>query len=462
MTVEQKYKMMIETPVEKLVCSLAVPTTVSMLITSVYNMADTFFVSQINTSASAAVGVCFPIMTINQAIGFTLGAGAGNFISRLLGQKDRKYASRIAATGFFTALAIGFILCVLGLIFLNPLVYALGATRTIAPYAKDYIKFILIGIPFTISSFVLNNILRFQASAFYGMLGIGAGGIINIVLDPIFIFNFNMGTAGAAIATIISQFISFMILYYNSNRGGNIKIRFRDFTPQWTIYREILRNGLPSFYRQALASVAIICLNFSAGPFGDAAIAAMSIVGRVIHFAFSVMLGIGQGFQPVCGFNYGAKRYDRVLGAFWFCVKLSAIVLAVFAVIGFIFSPRIMALFRKDDLDVIAIGTKALRFQCITLPLCSWMVSTNMISQNLGKEKESSILSISRQGLFFLPCILILPHWLGVLGVQLSQSIADILSFLLSLPIGIGILRELKFLQQYEKMNICAKEAVNV
>jgi len=462
MTAEEKYKMMVETPVEQLVCSLSVPTIVSMLITAVYNMADTFFVSQINTSASAAVGVSFPLMTLSQAIGFTLGSGAGNSISRLLGQKDRKSASRMAATGFITALAIGFILAVQGLVFLDKLVYALGATQTIAPYARDYIKFILIGMPFTISSFVLNNILRFQASAFYSMIGIGTGGIINIFLDPIFIFYLNLGTAGAALATIISQFISFMILYYNSNRGGNIKIKFRNFTPHWQIYREILRIGLPSFYRQALASVATICLNIAAGPFGDAAIAAMSIVGRVIHFAFSIMLGLGQGFQPVCGFNYGAKLYDRVLEAFCFCVKLSAAVLVVLAATGFIFSPRIIALFRKEDLDVIAIGTRALRFQCLTLPLCSWTVTTNMISQNIGKEKQSSILAISRQGMFFLPAVLILPRWLGVLGIQLSQPIADILSFLLSLPIGIGILRELKSLQNCESKYIHAENAFNI
>lgn len=318
MTAEEKYIRMTETPVPRLITTLAIPTIVSMLITSIYNMADTFFVSQIGTSASGAVGISFSLMAIIQAIGFTLGQGSGNYISRLLGQKDTEYASKVAATGFFTALFIGSGLAAMGLLLLDPLVYALGATKTIAPYAKDYIRFILIGMPYMAASFVLNNILRFQGSAFYAMLGIGTGGIINIALDPLFIFGFKMGTGGAALATIISQFISFCILFHNSGVGGTIKIRFKDFTPKWVIYKEILRGGLPTFYRQCLGSISMICLNFSAGPYGDAAIAAMSIVTRVFQFAMSAMLGFGQGFQPVCGFNYGAKRFERVQEGFWF------------------------------------------------------------------------------------------------------------------------------------------------
>ncbi|NLY50425.1 MAG: MATE family efflux transporter, partial [Firmicutes bacterium] len=297
MTADEKYKLMTQEPVERLICSLAVPTIVSMLITSIYNLADTFFVSRIGTSASGAVGVSFSLMAIIQALGFTFGMGSGNYISRLLGQKNREHAAKVAATGFFTTFGLGVVLAALGLIFLDQLVYALGATETIAPYAKSYLRYILIGMPYMASAFVLNSILRFQGSAFYAMLGIGTGGLLNIVLDPIFIFSLNMGIGGAALATIISQFISFLILLRQSAAGGNIKIQFRNFTPRWEIYREILRGGLPSFYRQTLASTAMICLNFSAGPFGDAAIAAMSIVARVFQFAVSAVLGFGQGFQ---------------------------------------------------------------------------------------------------------------------------------------------------------------------
>ncbi len=453
-TADEKFIQMTEGPIEKLVLRLAGPTIVSMMITSIYNMADTYFVSQINTSASGAVGVAFPLMMLIQAIGFTLGMGSGNYIARLLGQKNRGYSSKVLATGFFTALLLSAILAVIGLIFIDPLVYALGATETIAPYAKDYIRYILIGMPFMTASYVLNGTLRFQGSSFYAMIGIGIGGILNVILDPIFIFTLNMGTGGAALATIISQFIGFCILFFNSNQGGNIKINFQEFTPKWEIYKEILRGGMPSFYRQALGSFSMIFLNFSAGIYGDAAIAAMAIVGRVVHFAISVMLGLGQGFQPVCGFNYGAKLYDRVLKSFWFTTKLSIITLGIFSVLGIIFSPKIITLFRKEDLEVIAIGTLALRLQSITLPLASWIIMINMLLQTIGKSREASITSIARQGIFFIPAIFILPRIFGLLGVQLSQPISDIFSFILAVIIGKKVLLELKALEQEQLENM--------
>lgn len=445
---EDKLRRMTEEPVERLVVSLAVPTIISMLITSIYNMADTFFVSQISTSASGAVGVAFSLMAIIQAIGFTFGMGSGNYISRLLGQKKDEFASRVAATGFFSALLFGGVLAVLGLIFLDPLVYALGATETIAPFARDYIRYILIGMPYMAASFVLNNILRFQGSAYYAMLGIGAGALLNIVLDPILIFELGMGTGGAALATIISQLVSFGILLYNSERYGILRISIRDFSPEWRIYKEILSGGLPSFYRQSLGSIAMIALNFSAGPFGDAAIAAMAIVTRVFHFALSALIGFGQGFQPVCGFNYGAGRYDRVRAAFRFCVRTSAVVLTVISAVLFIFSTQIITLFRREDLEVIAIGSRALRLYCLGFPLSAWIIMTNMLLQTIGKGTQASIVAISRQGLFFLPAILLLPSYIGILGIQLSQPISDLLTFVIAIPMGIGVLKEIKSLEQ--------------
>ncbi|MCG0276676.1 MAG: MATE family efflux transporter [Thermosediminibacteraceae bacterium] len=461
-TADEKFKKMTEAPVDRLICSLAVPTIVSMLITALYNMADTFFVSKISTSASGAVGISFSLMAIIQAIGFTIGMGSGNYISRLLGQKQRQYASKVAATGFFTALILGAILASIGLIFLDPLVYILGATRTIAPFAKSYIRFILIGAPYMMASFVLNNILRFQGSAFFAMLGIATGAILNIILDPIFIFGLNMGTGGAALATIISQFISFLILFYNSGIGGNIKIKFKDFTPKWEIYKEILRGGLPSFFRQCLSSISTVCLNFSAGPYGDAAIAAMAIVTRIFQFGLSAMIGFGQGFQPVCGFNYGARRYDRVLAAFWFCVRTSFVVLLTIALFGFAFSSNIISIFRKEDLEVLAIGTRALRLHCLTFPLTSWIIMTNMLLQTIGKGTQASIVSASRHGLFFIPAIMILPRFFGLLGVQISQPVSDIFAFFLSVPIAMGTLKELQEKQFEEKMRLSKNEELNV
>jgi putative MATE family efflux protein len=448
---EEKYNRMITTPVSRLVSSLAVPTIISMLITSVYNMADTYFVSRISTSASGAVGISFALMAVIQALGFTFGAGAGNYISRLLGQKDREHASKVAATSFFTALGLGAVLALLGLLFLDPLVYALGATDTIAPHAKNYMRYILIGMPYMIASFVLNLTLRFQGSAYFAMLGIGAGSVLNVILDPIFIFKLKMGTGGAALATIISQFISFCILYFNCGFGGNIRIRVRNFTPKWEIYKEILRGGLPSFNRQALASIAMISLNQVAGPFGDAAIAAMSIVSRTFQFAIAVILGFGQGFQPVCGFNYGAKRYDRVQEAFWFCFKTSFILMVIAGALMFNFSTQVISFFRKEDLEVVAIGSRALRFQSVIFPLSAWIIMINMTLQTIGKGTLATILSISRHGLFFLPVIFTLPHFWGITGLQVCQPVADIFTFLVALLLGISMLKELKAGQRLQE-----------
>ncbi len=457
---EEKYMNMTQTPIPKLIITLAIPTMVSMMITSIYNMADTYFVGKISTSASGAVGIALSLMAIIQSIGFTLGMGSGNHISRLLGRKEAEKASQVAAVSFFTALGLGAVITVLGLIFLDPLVRLLGATPTIFPHARDYVFYILLGAPFMVASFVLNNLLRFQGSAFYSMIGIGIGGLINIILDPIFIFNLNMGTGGAALATVISQTISFILLLVACGRGGNIKIKLRHFHPEWTVYKEVLKGGLPSFYRQSLASLSIILMNHAAGPYGDAAIAAMSIVSRVFQFAMSLLLGFGQGFQPVCGFNYGAKLYHRVLKAFWFCIQISVVVLVIVAALGFAFSPQIIALFRKDDLEVIAIGAKALRLQCITFPLSAWIVINNMLLQTIGKSTKASILALARQGLFFIPPILILPQLMGILGIQLSQPLADLATFILAIPLGLSVLKELKELQTKESPQSLHQEVV--
>ena len=304
-----KFIEMTETPVGTLVCRLAVPTMVSMLVTSFYNMADTFFVGKINTSATGAVGVVFSLMAIIQACGFFFGHGSGNYISKQLGKRDTEEASRMASIGFFSAFLFGIVFMAAGLVFLEPLARALGSTDTILPYAKDYLGIILLGAPFMTSSLVLNNQLRFQGNAFYAMIGIATGAVLNIGLDPLFIFVFQMGIKGAALATILSQIVSFCLLVAGSFRGENIHISYRKFHPDGAAFLEILRGGIPSLLRQGLASVAVICLNFAAGGYGDEAIAAMSIVNRIMMFAGSALIGFGQGFQPVCGFNYGAGLY---------------------------------------------------------------------------------------------------------------------------------------------------------
>lgn len=441
---EEKYSQMIETPVEKLIPRLAVPTIISMLVTSIYNMADTFFVSQIGTSASGAVGVIFSAMAMIQAIGFTLGMGSGNYISRSLGNQNEENAEKSAATAFFTAGLIGILITVFGIFFSEELVYFLGATDTIAPYAQDYARYILIAAPFMLTSFVMNNILRAQGNAVFAMIGITAGGVLNMILDPILIFVFHMGISGAAIATMVSQMISFCILLYQCNvQKGCIRIQISKFTPTLSMYGEILHAGLPSFCRQGLASVATVVLNYAAGPYGDAAIAAMSIVSRFMMFINSALIGFGQGFQPVCGFNFGAKRYDRVLQSFWFCVKVAVAMLSTFGVIAFIFSNPIVTAFRREDAEVIRIGTLALRLQLLSMPLQAWVIMVNMLTQSIGYGFRASIVAMGRQGLFLIPSLLILPRIFGLLGLQMSQLVSDILTTILATVIVIGVLKEL-------------------
>lgn len=442
---EEKYRQMTQTPVERLICRLAVPTIISMLITTIYNMADTFFIGKLDTtSASGAVGIAFSLMAILQAVGFFFGQGAGNNVSKELGRHGQGKAEQLAAVGFFSAFFSGVLILGLGLCFLRPLAIALGSTETILPYAIDYIRIILLGAPYMTASFVLNNLLRFQGSAFYGMIGLTIGGVLNIALDPIFIFGFHMGISGAALATILSQLVSFLILLYQCNHAGIVKIRLKNFRFSLQLYRSITTAGLPSLLRQSVASVAVICLNLAAKPFGDAAIAAMAIVSRIANFTNSVLIGFGQGFQPVCGYNYGARLYQRVRHGFWFCVKVSSVFLVIISVVEFFLAPGFVELFRKGDPLVIAIGTKALQYQCLTIPLASWLVLSNMMMQTTGKVFRASFLGISRQGVFLIPLVLVLPQFFDVLGIQLAQPISDVLSFAVAIPMQLHLLREMK------------------
>lgn len=452
---QQKFDRMTKTPIPRLIGELAVPTIISMLVTSFYNMADTFFVGKINTSATAAVGIVFPLMAMIQAFGFFCGHGSGNYISRQLGAHNFEDASKMSATGFVTAFVLGLGILVVGFLFTDPLLHIMGSTETILPYARSYMRIILIGAPYMTASLVLNNQLRFQGSAFYSMIGITTGAILNIVLDPLFIFVLDMGVAGAALATIISQFVSFCLLIAGTFRGGNLRLNLRDFSPSLKYYQNIVKGGAPSLFRQGLGSFATVCLNLMAGPYGDAAIAAMSIVTRISQFAASVVIGFGQGFQPVCGFNYGAKLFKRVQEGFWFCVKFCTSVLLVAAVCGWIFSPNLIGIFLKTDPLVIEYGSQALRLQALTFPLVGWITIANMMLQTIGKTVKASLLAMSRQFLFFVPVILTLPGFLGILGVQLSQPIADFCSFLLAVLLSISVLREMSHEQeQLEQLKI--------
>lgn len=440
---------MTETPVPRLVLRLAVPSMVSMVVTALYNVVDAAFVGHLSTEATAGIGISFAYMTFIQAVGFFFGHGSGNHISRALGARQIDDAETMAAVGFFTPLILGLVATAVGLLFLPQLAVLLGATPDVVPYACSYLRYILIATPFMMSALVLNNQLRLQGNARFGMIGIVSGAVLNIVLDPLFIFVLDLGVAGASIATAVSQMFAWGLLLWGTTRDESVHIRLAKFKPSFVCYKEIVAGGLPSLFRQAFNCVSVIMLNFAASkyaPAGQAAssIAAFAIVSRTTMFAFSLILGFTQGFQPVCGFNYGAHKYGRVRQSYLFAFSVSAAMLTLLSALGFIFAPQIIAVFRDEDPALLAIGTAALRWQCVVFPLCTLSTSTNMLFQNIRMTFPATLLAIGRQGLFFVPAILVLPRIFGLQGVEMTQAVADVCTFFLSLPFAVWINRKLK------------------
>ena len=444
-TADAQFIRMTQTPIPKLIVTLSAPTVASMLVSSIYNLADTFFVGQLGTnSASGAVGVVFSLMAVLQAFGFMIGMGSGSIISRFLGARQPQDANRFASTAFFASLACGGLLGAGGLVFLQPLMRLLGATETILPYACDYGRYILLAAPLMCSSFTMNNILRYEGKASYAMIGLTTGGLLNIALDPVFIFGLELGIAGAAIATALSQCVSFCLLLAMFLTGkSQLRLSARLITRRPEELGRILACGLPSFARQALASAATALLNWQAGQCGgDAAVAAMSVVGRIFMFVFSVMLGIGQGFQPVAGYNYGAGRFARLRQAFRFTLLLGQGCMCVVALGTFVAAPWLIQAFR-DDPQVIGIGVLACRLQCCAMLLVPASTCANMLFQSIGQSKAATFLSSLRQGLYYMPLMLALPLAVGLPGVQVAQPLADVLTFCTSVPFLIHFFRSL-------------------
>ena len=436
--------------ITKEILSLAAPTILSMLITSIYNLADTFFVGQISTSASGAVGIVSSLMAILQALGFMLGHGSGSIISRSLGSQNTDAATRFASTSFFTALVFGGIITAAGLLTLPDFMMLLGSTETILPHACAYARYILLAAPIMMSSLVMNNILRYEGKASFAMIGLVTGGLLNIALDPLFIFGLGMGTAGAGLATALSQTISFCILLSMFLRGKTVsQFRITAVTHSPAEFGTILMTGMPSFGRQGLNSIGGMLLNIAARGYGDAAVAGMSIVSRIFMFIISVAIGTGQGFQPVAGFNYGAKKYHRVQQACLFTMAASFCFLSVILTVCWFNAETLIRLFR-DDPEVTAVALPAFRYQCFAMLLQPVIVAGNMLFQSIGKSGRATFLACCRQGVFFIPLILTLPRAFGLLGVEICQPIADVLTFFVTVPFLFPFLRQLVRMDEAE------------
>ncbi len=438
-----QYEMMTEMPVARLILKLGLPTTISMLVTNFYNMADSYFVGKLGTSASGATSVVFGLMAVIQAGGFMFGQGAGSTISRKLGAKDNESANRYATMGFVSALSVGILLMVFGLIFLTPFMRLLGSTDTILPYSKVYGACILLAAPAMLMSCVFNNILRYEGKATFAMIGLVSGGFLNIGLDALFILGFKMGIEGAGIATTISQYVSCLILASMFiRRKCESRISLKYFSRNIKIFTDIVTVGLPSLIRQGLGSVSVMVLNHACGPYGDAAIAAMGIVSRVINFLFSVGLGVGQGYQPVAGFSHGAGKYSRVKKGFFFTWFFATGLLGTCALITLGFAEPIVRAFR-DDPDVIRIGAVTMRYQCVSLLFIPFTVCNNMMFQSTGKSLQASILASFRSGACFIPIVLIMSKIMGLPGIQISQALADAIASLACIPFTVSYLRQL-------------------
>lgn len=438
-----KYTFLTQAPVHRVIGAMAIPTIISMLLTSMYNLVDTFFVGKINTQSTAAVGIVFSVMFFIQAFSFFFGNGSGNYISRQLGAQNTKDAEVMASTGLFYTLVFSLLVMLLGWIFLEPISILLGSTPTILPYTRQYLGISLLGTPFIMGTFCINNQMRFQGFTKYSVYGVISGSIINCLLDPVFIFGFSMGVSGAAVASVIGQICGFVIMLIMSQKEGVIHYTHRRISFEGRFVKEIIAGGTPSISRQGLASVSTIALNSVAGNYGDAAIAAMSIVTRISMFIFSVIVGLGQGFQPMCGFCYGAKLYDRVKEGFWFGTKIGTFFLLFWSVVLIIFSGEVVSLFR-DDPEVIAIGIPALRYQMIIFPACSFMMMANMMMQTCRKTIRANILAASRQGLFFIPLIFVLPYFYGLFGVEICQAVSDVISLIVTIPIVWSAFKEMR------------------
>lgn len=434
----EEYLKMTERSVPRLVLELSIPTMVSMLITSAYNMADTYFVSSLGNSATGAVGVVYSVQSIIQAVGYGLGMGCSSLISRKLGEKNEKAANMYASSAFAGAVGFGTLVMIIGLILLEPMMRLFGSTETILPFACEYGLVILLGAPIMCSSFVLNNILRSEGRARMSMIGLCAGGIINIALDPLFIYAFDMGVRGAAVATVVSQIISFMILLSFFIAGKSIvKLTPGTVSRRFSDYFTIIKTGLPTIFRQGLGSLSTTLLNIAVKPYGDAAIAAVSIANKIYMLLRNMIIGVGQGFQPVAGYNYGAKKNGRVRRAFLTAVVIGSVFSCTACLITAFGGEFLMSLFRKGDTEVIGIGRQMLIYMSISLPPLAYSTFVNQLYQGLGYVGGATFLASCRQGIFFIPLILIMPGVIGLAGIQSAQAIADLATFVTSIPFNI-------------------------
>ena len=441
----QKEQRMLTENIRTLIPSMAVPTIIAQLITTIYNLVDTYFVSTIGTYATAAVGVNSSLERMITIIGSLIGAGACSYISRLLGAKRKEQADRVLSTSFFTGLALGIIFMLVCRMMMGNLVDMLGATEECRQYSIQYATYVLYAAPFMIGSFILNMCLRSEGSAMYAMIGIGFGGILNCFLDPLFIYGLDLGVAGASMATAISKFISFCILITPYiRRRTSVRIAITKIKFVFNDVKEVVLIGSSSFFRSLLTVIASILINNIAGMYSTSVLAAISVSNRVMEFPFAIILGFGQGYQPVVGFNWGAKAWKRVKESYTFSCLVSIFGGIIIGLLIFVLAQPIVHIFNSEaDAEVLSIGILCIRLQCIALPLHALNSIVNMYYAGTGRAGRALVINISRQGYCLWPTLFIAPIFLGVYGIASAQAIADLLSMVVVIPFAIMALKEL-------------------
>lgn len=451
---DEKTRKLAETPIPKLLTEMSIPAIIGMLVTAVYNIVDTVFVGRIGTEAIGAVTIAFPLFMAISAIGLTFGIGSASFISRLLGENDKKMANRVSTTSIITTFILGIVMAAGGLYYLRPLLRLFGATDVIMPYAVNYTAIIIIGSIFTMSNMNMNNMVRAEGSAKMSMIALSTGALLNIILDPILMFTFKMGIAGASTATVIAQAVStvMLLVFYKSDKSV-LDFKIREFNPSLAIYTEIMKIGVPTLIRQLLSSVAMTLLNNMAAVYGAAVVASVGIINRVFSFGFFVIAGFTQGFQPIAGFNFGAGKIQRLKDSIKITIKRTTIFGIILFIVFFFFNEQVISFFSRDP-EVIEIASTGLRLYALALPLLGFSITINTLFQALGHGIPATILSLSRQGLFFIPAIILLSNSFEMQGLFMAQPVADGLTSLLTGLLFIYVYQEIKELEAEEKGNI--------
>ena len=428
-----------EAGVASALLKLGIPTMVGMLISALYNAIDAYFVGGLGMSQMGAVSVVFPIVQIIIGLGMMFGAGASSYISRLLGKGDNEQADKTASTSLFSGLLVGAIIIIGIMVFLDQVLTALGSTETILPYARAYAKIYVTGSIINVFTVMMNNLLTAQGATKFTMKAMLTGSIANVILDPIMIYGMDLGIEGAAIATVISLCIN-MALYigYIAKKKGVLRFSVRNIAPSKTIYAEVLKIGIPVLLFQLLASTAMGSINTAAKPYGDFAVAAMGAVTRIMTVVTYVVFGFLKGFQPFAGYNYGAKKYERLKKSIRLCMIWSTVFCIVAAIVLFIFADPIVSLF-GTDIEMAGIAAKALRLNAVLFITFGFQMVYASLYLAIGKSLVGSVLSLSRQGIFFFPLVMVLPHIMGLTGVVWVQPMADLLTTILTIVFAVRI-----------------------